>query len=103
MSARPASSTCDHPFRFRHQRNFAGNPDSLPITTSQVVAHTISIGTMAQRKRGTQEATMGDWIGVLIGVVSSSLGGTGGGVTPLFSRASRPLTLVLFRPCLRFL
>src|SRR4029077_7199163 len=78
-------------------------PDSLPITTSQVVAHTISISTMAQRKRGTQEAAMGDWIGVLIGIVSSSLGGTGAAVTRFLAADADPLTIVILRWGIGFL
>ena len=46
---------------------------------------------------------MGDWIGVQIGTVSSSLGGTGAAVTLFLAVDADPLTIVILRWGIGFL
>src|SRR5215472_17397964 len=52
---------------------------------------------MAQLSHARQEKTMREWLGVLIAVVSSSLGGTAAAVTRYLVGNADPLTLAILR------
>jgi drug/metabolite transporter (DMT)-like permease len=52
---------------------------------------------MAQPAQARQEAALSEWLGVLIAVVSSSLGGTAAAVTRYLVGTADPLTLAILR------
>jgi drug/metabolite transporter (DMT)-like permease len=52
---------------------------------------------MAQRQSTRQEKKVGEWLGVLIAIVSSSLGGTAAAVTRYLVGNADPLTLAILR------
>jgi drug/metabolite transporter (DMT)-like permease len=52
---------------------------------------------MAQQPHAKQEKTMREWLGVLIAIVSSSLGGTAAAVTRYLVGNTDPLTLAILR------
>src|SRR5579864_7338360 len=51
----------------------------------------------AYAPRGQQEARLNEWFGVLIAIVSSSLGGTAAAVTRYLVSGADPLTLAILR------
>src|SRR6202163_1266364 len=73
------------------------------MSTSEVVAGTIRFGKMAQSVGGAQEERLGEWIGVLIAIVSSCLGGTAAAVTRYLVGNADPLTLAILRWGIGFL
>src|SRR6266852_4140602 len=103
MSARAARSSCDHPRRWRHPRSFAAKSGSGAICTCQVVAATTTIENIAQPAWPRQEAALGEWVGVLIAIVSSCLGGTAAAVTRYLVGNADPLTLAILRWGIGFL
>jgi drug/metabolite transporter (DMT)-like permease len=75
----------------------------LDISTCEVVAFAVPSDKIAQSDRGRQEMRVGEWLGVLLAVVSSSLGGTAAAVTRYLVRDADPITLAVLRWAIGFL
>src|SRR5689334_4685339 len=97
ISARPARSSCENPRRARHQRSLEANDCSLTTTTSEVVALMMPDGRMAHHLARRQETRVGEGRGVLIAIVSSSLGGTAAAVTRYLAADADPITVAVLR------
>src|SRR5262249_25052977 len=65
--------------------------------TCQVVAASTIDGKIAQPLWPGQEAALGEWVGVLIAIVSSSVGGTAAAVTRYLVGNADPLSLAILR------
>jgi drug/metabolite transporter (DMT)-like permease len=73
------------------------------MNTREVVAETVEQDSMAQSDRRRQESRMSERSGVLMAIVSSSLGGTAAAVTRYLVAAADPVTLGLLRWGIGFL
>jgi drug/metabolite transporter (DMT)-like permease len=63
----------------------------------------MTVEKIAQPAHARQEAVLGEWLGVLIAIVSSSLGGTAAAVTRYLVGNADPLTLAILRWGIGFL
>jgi drug/metabolite transporter (DMT)-like permease len=73
------------------------------MSTCEVVAETIAFEKMAQSADARQEERLGEWLGVLLAIVSSCLGGTAAAVTRYLVGNADPLTLAILRWDIGFL
>jgi drug/metabolite transporter (DMT)-like permease len=73
------------------------------MSTCEVVAKTAVADKIAQSNRGRQELRVGEGFGVLLGIVSSCLGGTAAAVTRYLVRDADAITLAVLRWGIGFL